>query len=342
MRSRGRLIAATVLLQSLIIGGAWYMTARATRETLASHLSAGNEAPGNTHIESLARELARYGLGAGGTIVLLSAGGLFLLMRRYDSILMRLNRDLENEVIRQVRSGLTIRNSLIFGLAKLADYRDTDTGKHLERICRYCEILALELKKEFEEIDEGWIESLRLASPMHDIGKVGIPDAILLKPGQLSERERRLMEQHTLIGADTLVAIRRRVGDDELLNMSIQVALYHHERWDGNGYPFGMSGELIPLCARVVALADVYDALTSTRVYKHAMTHEEACALIRSNRGSHFDPRVVDAFNLTHQAFDAARAELRPEGSDIEKPHLLAAVERAEEARRAGEKRMAA
>ena len=341
MRSRARLIGATVLLQALIIGIGWWQTSRATRESLATHLS--DEAlPAHAHVESLAREISLYGLGAAGIIVLLSAGGLFLLMRRHDSILVRLNQNLEQEVLRQVRGGLTIRNALIFGLAKLADYRDTDTGKHLERICRYCEILAGELRAEFEEIDEGWIEHLRLAAPMHDIGKVGIPDAILLKPGSLSDRERRLMEQHTLIGADTLVAIRRRVGNDELINMCIQVALYHHERWDGTGYPFGLSGETIPLCARVVALADVYDALTSDRVYKRAMPHQEARGLILANRGTHFDPRVVDAFERAQAALDAARLDLRPEGSDVEKPHLLAAVERAEEARRAGEKRMAA
>jgi HD-GYP domain-containing protein (c-di-GMP phosphodiesterase class II) len=147
---------------------------------------------------------------------------------------------------------------------------------------------------------------------MHDIGKVGIPDSILLKPGGLSDQERRQMQTHTLIGSDTLIAIRRRVGDDDLINMGVQVALEHHERWDGTGYPYGLKAEEIALSARIVALADMYDALTSQRVYKAAMSHEEACRIIRDARGSHFDPRIVDAFDRVADTFSRARIELAP------------------------------
>jgi response regulator RpfG family c-di-GMP phosphodiesterase len=258
---------------------------------------------------------------AGLGVLLMTVLGSIVLVRRYDSILVRANQQLEEEVERRTRRGLSIRNGLIFGLAKLADYRDTDTGRHLERICRYCEMLAGELLGANGEIDKAWVERLKLASSMHDIGKVGIPDSILLKPGPLTAEERRLMEQHPLIGADTLVAIRKRVGDDDLLNMGIQVTLSHHERFDGKGYPYKLSGEQIPLSARIVALADMYDALTSDRVYKKAMSHEHATAIIRENRGTHFDPAVVDAYLRAEKQFDQVRLELHPTPGD--KPMLV-------------------
>jgi HD-GYP domain-containing protein (c-di-GMP phosphodiesterase class II) len=239
--------------------------------------------------------------------------GSSILARKYDSLLVRMNAQLEAEVDQRTRQGLAIRNGLIFGLAKLADYRDTDTGKHLERICQYSAMLATELKREFPEISQPWIEQLRIAASMHDIGKVGIPDSVLLKPGKLTPDERTVMEAHTVIGADTLTAIRRRVGDDDLLNMSIQVTLSHHERFDGKGYPFAIAGDQIPLSARIVALADVYDALTSKRVYKPAMSHEEARKIILQARANHLDPRVVDAFERIHANFDRVRAELAAE-----------------------------
>jgi HD-GYP domain-containing protein (c-di-GMP phosphodiesterase class II) len=200
------------------------------------------------------------------------------------------------------------------GLAKLADHRDNDTGRHLERISRYCETLARELQGTNGEITDSWIQRLSIASTMHDIGKVGVPDAILLKPGALTIHERRIMERHPLIGADTLVEVRRHVGEDDLVDMATQVTLYHHEKWDGSGYPFGLSAHEIPLSARIVALADVYDALTSWRVYKKAMPHDEAMRIILGNRGTHFDPAVADAFERTHGQFDKIRKALDEEG----------------------------
>ena len=248
--------------------------------------------------------LLAWGGPAALLVLAISAGGSIVLMRRYDSALARADADLEREVDRRTQAGLTIRNGLIFGLAKLADYRDTDTGRHLERICRYCEIIATEIRPLFQEIDDGWIERLKLASSMHDIGKVGIADRVLLKPGALTDAERQQMQRHVAIGVDTLRAIQDRVGDDELLAMAIDVTLQHHEKVDGTGYPTGLKGEEISLAARIVALADVYDALTSHRVYKIAMSHAEASAIIRRSRGSHFDAMVVDAF-VHREAFFA-------------------------------------
>lgn len=248
---------------------------------------------------------------AGMTVLTVSLIGLILLVRRYDSMLARSNERLEAKVQRRTRRGLAIRNGLIFGLAKLADYRDTDTGRHLERISRYCGLLAEELRGKESEIDAAWIERLKLASSLHDIGKVGIPDSILLKPGPLTAEERRQMERHASIGADTLAAIQGRVGEDELLNMGVQVARSHHERHDGRGYPHGLRGADVPLAARIVALADMYDALTSHRVYRAAMTHEEAAALIRQQRGAHFHPAIADAFERCQGRCDEARREFQ-------------------------------
>ncbi len=273
--------------------------------------------------------------GLAGVLVLgLSVVGSVLLVRRYDSLLVRANERLEAEVLERTQRGLAIRNGLIFGLAKLADYRDTDTGKHLERICRYCDLLASELVGQHPEVDRAWIDRLCLASSMHDIGKVGIPDSILLKPGILTPEERQLMQMHAVIGADTLIAIRKRVGDDDLLNMGIQVALSHHERFDGTGYPFRLSGEQIPLSARIVALADMYDALTSVRVYKKAMGHAEAVAIILEGHGSHFDPAITTALKRIASRFEDARSAFAAEAGNDDRPLLFEAVESARRAQR--------
>ena len=244
-------------------------------------------------------------------VLAITAWGSILLVRRYDNALAEANRNLEHEVARRTQQGLVIRDALIFGLAKLADYRDTDTGRHLERICRYCELIALEIRPLFAEIDDDWIDRLKLASAMHDIGKVGIADSVLLKPGPLNPIERMQIQNHVMIGAETLQAIQERVGNDELLAMATEITMQHHERFDGSGYPIGIAGEQIALSARIVALADVYDALTSHRVYKKAMTHEAAARIIRESRGTHFDPIIVDAFERRAEAFAQVCSQLR-------------------------------
>lgn len=233
---------------------------------------------------------------------------LFLASKRYHDALEQSNEKLNKEVAKQVRAGLSKRNALIFGLAKLADYRDTDTGAHLERIGFYARILADSMTPKCPQINAKWIDRIVLASSLHDIGKVGIADSILLKPGRLTPEERTEMEKHALIGADTLLAIRTKLGPDEFIDMGIEIAMGHHEKWDGTGYPFGIAGTEIPLSARIVALADFYDAVTSKRVYKDAMTHEEASELIRKLHGSHFDPDIADAFFDNEAEFNAIRA----------------------------------
>lgn len=255
-------------------------------------------------------------------VFMLTAVILFMASRRYHDTVERANAELQREVACQVREGLAKRNALIFGLAKLADYRDTDTGAHLERIGLYARLLAKQLRPRHDCIDDSWIERLSLASSLHDIGKVGIPDRILLKPGRLTPEERAEMEKHTLIGADTLIAIRQKLGPDAFIDMGVEIALQHHEKWDGTGYPFGLAGEDISLAARIVAMADFYDAVTSKRVYKDAMSHEETLDLIVSLRGTHFDPDVVDAFLECARRFDTIRRraclELTQIGPDVD------------------------
>ncbi len=248
-----------------------------------------------------------------GSIVLLSTGlSTARLIGRHDRELEAINTGLEGEVSRRVDQAMTFRDSLIFGLAKLADYRDTDTGTHLERIADYAELLARQLATTNPEIDEAYIRRLRVASSMHDIGKVGVEDAVLLKPGTLTEAERARMQRHPIMGADTLLAIREKMGHDELVEMAIVVTLEHHERWDGKGYPLGLGGDQIQLPARIVALADVYDALTSRRIYKAAMSHQDAMAIIVKERATQFDPWVVDAFIACSAKFAEARMRLQP------------------------------
>ena len=205
---------------------------------------------------------------------------------------------------------LAIRDAMISGLARLADYRESENGRRAERMSEYAAVLARRLAPAFREITDDWIRNLRVAASLHDIGKLGIPDAVLLKPAALDQHERELMERHASLGADTLLSVRRRLGHDALVDMSVQVALEHHERWDGTGYPLGMSGDHIPLAARIVAVADTYDALTSRRAYRDAMSHEDAALTIARGRGTQFDPRVCDAFLAAADEFRSIRTRV--------------------------------
>ena len=154
------------------------------------------------------------------------------------------------------------------------------------------------------------MELIYLTSPLHDVGKVGIPDAVLLKPGKLTPEEFEVMKRHTLIGGETLHASAQAHPEASFLTMALDIALKHHEKWDGSGYPFGLAGENIPLSARIVAIADVYDALTTKRVYKPAFTHEAATDIIRQSSGKHFDPDMVTAFFNIEEQIRAIQSEL--------------------------------
>lgn len=181
---------------------------------------------------------------------------------------------------------LKTRLEIVRCLGKAAEYKDNETGAHVIRMSHFSRIVALAMG-----LNEDHADMLLHAAPMHDVGKIGIPDSILCKPGRLTEEEWVIMRQHTVIGAQI-------IGDHHtgLLRLAATIALNHHEKWDGSGYPNGLSGEDIPLEARIVAIADVFDALTSIRPYKRAWSVEEAVDLIRSESGRHFDPQVVEAF----------------------------------------------
>lgn len=216
-----------------------------------------------------------------------------------------------SELIARVQSGerilsLETRDVAIFAMAKLAESRDPETGAHLERVRSYCRILAQDLAGQPRYqgvIDQEFIRLIYSTSPLHDIGKVGIPDCVLLKAGRLTEREFEIMRTHTTIGADTLDSALRAFPGVKFLEMAREIAATHHERWDGLGYPGGLSGTAIPLSGRIVAVADVYDALSSKRVYKSAFSHDVAKAMIVKDSGSHFDPDVVAAFVRTEALF---------------------------------------
>lgn len=223
---------------------------------------------------------------------------------------------------------LESRDLMIFSLAKLADSRDNETGGHLERIREYCRLLCTELSHwpEFEPIIDGiYIQSIYETSPLHDIGKVAIPDHILLKPGRLTPAEFAIMSEHAAIGGQTLQAVADAHPDAGFLQMACQIAWTHHERWDGTGYPQGLAGEDIPLCGRIVAVADVYDALTSHRVYKEAYSHQRALDIIREGSGSHFDPAVVRAFLKLETKFERIKKDFQ-DSSQTEGSEFLPAL----------------
>ena len=186
----------------------------------------------------------------------------------------------------------------IFALAKLAESRDANMGEHLERVRRICRVLSEKLlgNEMFDEIITAqFVDNIFHTSALHDIGKIAIPDAVLLKPEKLTEVEFEIVKTHTILGEQTLEAAFQFFSS-EMLEMALAIARSHHEKWDGSGYPDGLIGESIPLCARIMGLTDVYDAICSRRCYKEAMSHETACEYIRENSGKHFDPQIVEVF----------------------------------------------
>jgi putative two-component system response regulator len=223
------------------------------------------------------------------------------------------NRNLQGLVDSQIREIVAAKDELsrahlatIVALSKLAETRDDDTGQHIERTRVFCWLLAEELRRRGERsdvIDDAFVQNVFHSAPLHDIGKVAIPDQILLKPGRLTDEEFAIMKTHTTVGARTLQEVLCRHENNKLIEIGVEIAYAHHERWDGSGYPRGLAGEEIPLSARIMALADVYDALTNKRCYKRAFSHEEACQIILQACGSQFDPIVVKAFSVLESQF---------------------------------------
>jgi HD-GYP domain-containing protein (c-di-GMP phosphodiesterase class II) len=232
-------------------------------------------------------------------IVALQAGAAWLVLARASEADSRKQSETESVSMQRYNDLLRTRDAVIFGLAKLAESRDPDTGNHLERIAIYSTRLASALRRSSvyrNQISAQFVQLIGISSSLHDIGKVGIADSVLMKPGRFAEEERLMMQLHVAIGGKCVQDIETRLGQSNFLQMAREIALCHHERWDGQGYPEGLASEEIPLAARIVAVADVYDALSTKRVYKDAIPHKQCVEMIRSEAGKHFDPVIVQAF----------------------------------------------
>ena len=218
---------------------------------------------------------------------------------RRHSISQKLQLEAEARAERDRADLLCTQQVVMFGLAHLAECRDPATGQHLRRMKHLARELAEAVSKhpKFQAtVNIDFLKQIEISAMLHDIGKVGIADEILLKPGKLTMDERRDIEQHPLISSQCLRRIEEKLGKANFLTMAHEIALYHHERWDGRGYPFGRRGDAIPISARIVAIADVYDALVSERVYKPAFPHEQCVEMIRQGAGTQFDPDLVEIF----------------------------------------------
>lgn len=258
--------------------------------------------------QATAGQVARIAIVGAITLVLSSLIAM-VLTRSHSRAVRSWSRELEVKVDEKTKQLRTSREAIVVALAKLADFRDNETGLHVMRISEYCVVLSSAMRQTHPEINEAWIERIRLASMLHDIGKVEVPDAVLRKPGKLTEDEFELIKRHPLAGADTLLAIHEQVESDPLIAMAVEICLYHHEKWDGNGYPYRISGDDIPLPARITAVADVFDALLSKRVYKPAMSPDTVRSIIVESAGTHFDPAAVKAFESTFDELMRVRAD---------------------------------
>ncbi|MBD9400979.1 two-component system response regulator [Comamonas sp. CMM02] len=223
------------------------------------------------------------------------------------------NSFLDNEVQRRTREVAAIQDVTILAMASLAETRDNETGNHIRRTQHYVRTLAKALQDHprFRAyLDDHVIDMLFKSAPLHDIGKIGIPDRILLKPGRFEPHEFEIMKTHAMLGRDAIEHAEDQLGMPvDFLKYAKEIAFGHHEKWDGSGYPQGLKGDAIPISARIMAVADVYDALISRRVYKEGMPHEKAVNIMREGRGTHFDPDVLDAFlDVLNEFQDIAKA----------------------------------
>ncbi|MBR7798901.1 response regulator [Undibacterium fentianense] len=242
---------------------------------------------------------------------------------RARNLLQDQNKHLESLVKDRTRKLAKMQDAIIMAMASLAETRDNETGNHIRRTQNYVAALARQLKNSprfSSELTDENIELLYKSAPLHDIGKVGIPDNILLKPGKLTSEEFEVMKLHTSYGRETILSVERYLGEsNEFLRFAREITYSHQEKWDGSGYPENLVGDAIPISARLMAVADVYDALISKRVYKPAFSHEEAIEIMRKGRGSHFDPEMLDAFlSITNDFKEIAMRYRESETGDSE------------------------
>lgn len=216
-------------------------------------------------------------------------------------------KNLEGLVNEKTRTIENLQDTMVIGLAELVECRDGETGGHIKRTAKYLEILvkSMEEQRLYSDIlTSDYVHNMIRSAPLHDIGKIGISDNVLLKQGSFDEAEREYMQQHTILGGRALQKVINSTDGESFLYVAKDMALCHHEKWDGTGYPYGLYKEQIPLCARIMAIADVYDALTSKRPYKKPFTHEKAVQIILEGKGTQFDPDIVDIFKTIAYKFD--------------------------------------
>ena len=250
-----------------------------------------------------------------------------LALKRMQDFLRDQNTYLESEVKKRTEEVVAIQDVTIHAMASMAETRDNETGNHIRRTQHYVKLLAEQLRTHphFSKFlnDDKTIEMLFKSAPLHDIGKVGIPDAILLKPDRLTKEEFEVMKSHTTLGRDAIIHAEKNLGIEvPFLQYAKEIAYSHQEKWDGSGYPQGLSGEEIPISARLMAVADVYDALISRRVYKMPMPHEDAVKIMLEGKGQHFDPDVIDAFMQCQAEFKAIGEKYSDSEADVLKKTL--------------------
>lgn len=243
-------------------------------------------------------------------------------LRRNNEHLEQLVAERTKELAQRNRQLLAAQTATVTAFCALAEARDNETGNHIRRTQNYVRVLAEELRSHPRfagSLDDETIQLLFKSAPLHDVGKVAIPDAILLKPGKLTAEEWVIMKQHCVAGRNAIISSAQELseGDDAFLGHAAQIAYCHHERWDGNGYPRGLSGDDIPLGARLMAVADVYDALISKRIYKRAFSHEQSIQMMAAERGSHFDPDALDAMLSLADEFDAIAGRYRDTSEEV-------------------------
>ena len=288
-----------------------------------------------TRRPNVAEELAAFESGAIDYIscavppeVLVARVNAQLVQHAGGSVLRNINLLLEQEIQRRTRQVTATQDVTIIALTTLAETRDTETGNHIRRTQHYVRALSQRLRNHPRFADfltDSNIDMLFRSAPLHDIGKVGIPDRILLKPGRLDADEMAIMKTHTTLGREVIEHAERLIGGTvDFLTMAKEIAHAHQEKWDGSGYPLGLSGDAIPVSARLMALADVYDAIISRRVYKEGMSHETAVNIILQGRGQHFDPDIVDAFTTLLDEFqDIAQRFADSDGDLLRKQDYL-------------------
>ncbi|MFZ6742745.1 response regulator [Undibacterium sp. JH2W] len=231
------------------------------------------------------------------------------------------NKHLESLVQDRTRKLAKMQDAIIMAMASLAETRDNETGNHIRRTQNYVAALARKLKSHARfsnELTDENIDLLYKSAPLHDIGKVGIPDNILLKPDKLTSEEFEVMKLHTVYGRETIISVEKYLGEsNEFLRFAREITYSHQEKWDGSGYPENLVGNAIPLSARLMAVADVYDALISRRVYKPAFSHEEAISIMRKGHGTHFDPDILDAFLQITDEFNQIANQFKESDSHV-------------------------